>query len=88
MADKQTMEAIEKTIDSTADTFHTLERIPKADLNGTTKQQQVLILSVVSLASLAVGAGLTYGWVVSRVKARQKKNQQTIKDFAEGKDVS
>jgi hypothetical protein len=44
MAKKETMAAIEATIDTVDETVGTLERIPKVNLNGTTKQQQILIL--------------------------------------------
>lgn len=54
MAKRQTMEAIENTVDAVEETVETLERIPKVNLNGTTKKQQVLILTTVAVGSAAV----------------------------------
>lgn len=68
-----TMEAIETKLDSVTDTLGTLERIPKVNLNGTTKQQQVLILSTVMVASASIGAvAMRYAMKWSE-KRRNKK---------------
>lgn len=59
MAKQETMEAVEKTIDAVEDTVETLERIPNVNLNGTTKGQQILILSTVAVSSAVVATVLT-----------------------------
>lgn len=63
MATQETKEKIEKTVDVVDETISTLERIPKVNLNGTTKSQQVIILGTV----FAVGA-IAGPVVVSYVK--------------------
>lgn len=70
MAKAQTMDAIETTIDTVTDTVDTLERIPKVHLNGTTKGQQILILSTVAGVSVALSSVATYK--VMKRKLRRK----------------
>lgn len=55
MPKQETMDAIEKTLDTAEETVHTLERIPKMNLNGTTRAQQILILSTVAVAGVSLG---------------------------------
>lgn len=60
MPSKETMETIEKTLDVIEDQIETIERIPKVNLNGTTKKQQVIILGVTAIISFVAGGGLSY----------------------------
>lgn len=85
MAEKQTMDAIEKTIDTTEDTLNTLERIPKLALNGTTKKQQVVILGTVAGVSALTGVVFTVLAHKGKLKLIRKKNRKVIDDFAAGK---
>jgi hypothetical protein len=71
MAKQETMDTIEKTLDTVEYQLDTLERIPKVNLNGTTKQQQIVILSTVAGVSAITGALLVYAALRSRL--RQKK---------------
>lgn len=72
MADKHTMDVIENTLDTVEGTFDTLERIPKAHLNGTTKQQQILILLTVSGVSFAAGVAVATV-AIKGIRLRRKK---------------
>jgi hypothetical protein len=84
MAEKQTMDAIENTIDTTGETLQTLERIPKLALNGTTKKQQVIILGTVAGASALTGVVFTVLAHKGKLKLIRKKNRKIIEDFAAG----
>lgn len=83
MAKQETMETIEKTIDTATETIDTLERIPKVNLNGTTKKQQVIILGTTAAVSLIAGVLLTNAWHKGKFQLRRRKNKKTIKDFEE-----
>lgn len=84
MAQKQTMDAIETTIDTTGETLQTLERIPKLALNGTTKKQQAIILGTVAGVSALSGVVLTVLAQKGKLRLRRKKNRKIIEDFAAG----
>lgn len=56
MNKEATKAAVEKTIDVVDEQVSTLERIPQVRLNGTTRQQQIIILSVTAGVSAALGA--------------------------------
>jgi hypothetical protein len=88
MASKEVLDKVENTLDSTADTLETLERIPKLALNGTTKKQQLIILGTVSGVSALTGIVLTVAAHRGKLKLRRRMNHKTIEDFAAGKDVS
>lgn len=70
MATKQTMDAIEKTLDTVEETLDTIERIPKVNLNGTTKKQQLIILGVTVAVSSLAGAAAGYFVAKKRLEAR------------------
>lgn len=72
MAKQQTMDAIEHTIDAVEDTAQTLERIPKVNLNGTTKNQQVLILATVAVVSAAAGVATTIAVMKGKLRLRRR----------------
>lgn len=88
MASKEVLNKVENTLDTTAETLDTLERIPKLALNGTTKKQQAIILGTVAGGSLIAGMMLSTTAHKIVHKLRLKKNHKTIEDFAAGKDVS
>jgi hypothetical protein len=63
-----THEVVEKTLDVVEDTIETLERIPKANLNGTTKTQQYVILGVTAVVAAAAGGAIGYRIAKKRLK--------------------
>lgn len=73
MAKQATMDAIENTIDTVGDTYDTLERIPKVNLNGTTKNQQILILGTVAGMSAFAGIALYHGVRKAAIRLRHKR---------------
>jgi len=75
MAKKETMDAVETTIDTVAETVDTLERIPQVRLNGTTRNQQVLILSTVAFVSATAGAVAGY-YVIDFIKSRRNNKKK------------
>lgn len=83
MPKPETMEAIENTLGTIEETAATLERIPKVNLNGTTKKQQIIILGTVAAVSAIAGAGTTYALLKGKIHLRRKKNKKIIKDFEE-----
>lgn len=87
MAQKETLNKIENTIDGAAETLDTLERIPKLALNGTTKKQQAIILGTTAGVSLITGIVLTVAAHRGKLSFRRNKNRKIIEDFAAGKDV-
>lgn len=84
MVAKETVDAIEKTLEVVEDQVETLERIPKVHLNGTTKAQQIVILSATALAGAAVGVGVSYK-VIQR-HWRLHYEELAEKDLAEAKE--
>jgi flagellar basal body-associated protein FliL len=84
MANKETMDVIEKTLDVVEEQIETLERIPKVHLNGTTKKQQIVILATVAVVSAAAGAGVAYWLTKRRLKA--KYVEMADKEIAEAKN--
>lgn len=60
MVAQETLDTIEETLDVVEETLDTLERIPKVNLNGTTKKQQYIILGVTAVVSAAAGGGVAY----------------------------
>lgn len=76
MTSSKTMEVLEEVVDTVDETLETLERIPKANLNGTTKGQQILILTFTAGVSAAAGAFVAY-------KVTQKKLRKHYEDIAE-----
>lgn len=68
MPTKETMETIEKTLEVVEDQLETIERIPKVNLNGTTKRQQIVILSVTAAASAVVSGAIVYQVTKRRLK--------------------
>lgn len=83
MAKQETMDVIEKVIDTTEETVGTLERIPKANLNGTTKQQQILILTTVAAVSAATGAVATYYIIKGKIQFRRQKKAAVVSNVGE-----
>ena len=73
MATKETMAVIEQTIDTIEDTFDTIERIPRVNLNGTTKKQQIIILSVTVVVSAISGGGLVYFLFNKKIQTKYEK---------------
>lgn len=70
MVAQETMDTIESTIDAVSDGVETLERIPKAYLNGTTKAEAIIILGVTAGVSAVVASTITYQVVKNRLKLR------------------
>src|SRR6478735_5885908 len=62
---KAAAEIAEETVEVLEETLETLERIPAVRLNGTTRAQQILILSTVAATS-AVIAGIVVGKIVQK----------------------
>jgi len=62
---KAAAEIAEETVEVIEETLDTLERIPRVALNGTTRAQQILILSTVAATS-AVIAGVVVGKIVQK----------------------
>lgn len=82
MAKQETMEAIEDALDRIDDTLVTLERIPKANLNGTTKNEQIVILTTVAAVS-GVASVAAYIFIKRQVnkiivKREIKKNSVSV----------
>lgn len=73
MAKEEVMDVVEETLDVIDDTLETLERIPKVHLNGTTKAQQIVILSVTFTVGAAVGAGVAYKVLDKKFKLKYEK---------------
>lgn len=73
MVAQETMDAIEKTVEVVEETFDTVERIPKVNLNGTTKAQQYVILGVTAGVSAALGSFVTYRLVRNKLKLRYEQ---------------
>lgn len=76
MAKQATMDAIETTIDTVEETVGTLERIPNVNLNGTTKNQQLLILGTVAVISAATASVATFYIIKGKIVLRRKKKVQ------------
>lgn len=76
MTSSKTMEILEETVDAIDETLDTLERIPKANLNGTTKGQQILILTFTAGVSAALGGFVAY-------KVTKEKLRKHYEDVAE-----
>lgn len=74
------MDTIEATIDTVEGTLDTLERIPKVNLNGTTKNQQIVILSTVAGISLVTGVAAGFVWA--------KKKYQSELPYVKGEFLS
>lgn len=70
------MEVLEEVVETVDETLDTLERIPNVNLNGTTKGQQVLILTFTAAVSAAAGGFITY-------KAMQSKLRKHYEEIAE-----
>jgi hypothetical protein len=60
MANEKVIDAVEKTLDVAEDQLETVKRIPKLRLNGTTRAQQVTIITFTLAAGAAAGATATY----------------------------
>ncbi len=83
MPKKETMDVIEKTLETVEDTLDTVGRIPKVRLNGTTKQQQIIIPGVTVGVSVIASGGLTY--LLSKKKFQAKYEKIAEKEIAEAK---
>lgn len=83
MPKPETMETIENTLGTIEETAATLERIPKVNLNGTTKKQQFIILGTTAAVGLVAGSLLTNAWHKGKFHLRRKKNKKIIRDFEE-----
>lgn len=83
MANSDTMDAIEKTLDVVDETLETIERIPKVNLNGTTKAQQVIILCVTAGVAAAIGGAVTYYF--TKKTLRQKYVERSNEEIAAAK---
>lgn len=62
-----------ETVEVVEETAATLERIPKLALNGTTKQQQILILSFTALAGAAAATAVCVTVFKKRYQAKYEK---------------
>jgi len=83
MPKQETMEAIENTLESVENTVQTLERIPKVNLNGTTRSQQILILSTVAVAGVTFGVlGNNAIRKVGRKLRRKSKRNVVLNDVS------
>lgn len=77
----KTVEILEEAAEVVEDTLDTLERIPTANLNGTTKAQQILILTFTAAVAAAAGAAITYKVMDIRLKTKYEKiAEQEIAD--------
>lgn len=83
MASAETMENIEKVVDAVEDTLETVERIPKVNLNGTTKKQQVVILGLTAFSSAAAGGAIAY--LVTKKRLELKFEELLAQEVAETK---
>lgn len=72
MANEEIMNRIENTLDEVEDTIATIERIPRMNLNGTTRKQQVIIISTVAVVSSA--ATVVVSRLVKKVRARKQQS--------------
>lgn len=66
------------------ETIEAIERIPTAHLNGTTKKQQVIILSVTVVAGLLVGGGVSH---ILTKKSLTTKFEAKLEEEMEGMRV-
>lgn len=64
------VEKIEPVVEDTLEVVETLERIPKLALNGTTKQQQILILGFTALAGAAAATTVCISVFKKRYQAK------------------
>lgn len=72
--DKQaTLDAVEKTLDVVEEQIETVARIPKVHLNGTTKQQQFIILGVTTTVGVIIGIVFGYKASQGRLKLKYEK---------------
>jgi hypothetical protein len=83
MASEKVLETIEHSLDAIEETLDTVERIPKVNLNGTTKKQQMLILAVTAGFSLLGGAAV--GAAVSMKRFKTKYEQLAEDEIAEAR---
>jgi flagellar basal body-associated protein FliL len=73
MVDKaKVLDATETAFDNIEETLETLERIPKANLNGTTKKQQWVIIGVTAGVSVLLGGGASYLFFKKRFEKQFK----------------
>lgn len=72
-AKAKVVEAVEKAVDIAEETLETVERIPKADLNGTTKKQQYIIIGVTAVVSAVSGGGLVYLVLNKKLKTKYEQ---------------
>jgi hypothetical protein len=91
MATQETIETVANVVEAVEDTVETVERIPKLRLNGTTKKQQIIILSVTALAAGLVGGGvshiLTKRHVTAKFEQLMEDEVELTKKFYEDKEA-
>lgn len=73
MASQKTVDAVVKAVDVVEETAETLERIPKVNLNGTTKKQQVFILLATATFAAVGGAVLGASVAAKRFKLKYEE---------------
>lgn len=79
----KTLEVIEENLDTIEETLDAIERIPTARFNGTTKRQQIIIMTVTAAVSAAAGAVVAYK--VSQKRLRSHYEQIAETEIAEAR---
>ena len=80
MTKEAVVDAVATAVDVVGDQVETLERIPNLALNGTTRNQQIVILATTAGVALAVGAGVAT--LITR-KHFKTKYERLYSDIAE-----
>lgn len=81
---EKVIEAIEPVVEEVVEDIETLSRIPKLWLNGTTRKQQILILSATALVGAAAGTGLSL--TVLKKRLQLKYEQLAQEEIADAKE--
>lgn len=79
-----TNDTLEKTVDVAEEVLETLERIPKAHLNGTTKVQQIVILSAVAAGGALIGATVSH--ILTKRKADKMFAAAVLEEVEKAKE--
>lgn len=83
MSKAAVLDAAEKVIDETIEVVEAAERIPKLWLNGTTKKQQILILSITALSGAAAGTATSF--LAFKKRFEKKYSDLAAQEIAEAK---
>lgn len=67
------LDATEAVIDTVSETAETVERIPNLHLNGTTRKQQIVILTFTALVSAGVAGTAVYFLTKKKLETRYEK---------------